>query len=159
MTITDSSKTTTVEKSIDVDEPISMVYNQWTQFESFPQFMGGINKIDQIDDTHLHWDVSVGGVQRDFDAEIVEQHPEERIAWRSTDGKTHAGVVTFHKLDDDKTRIMVQMDWVPEGIAEKAGAALGVDDRQIQSDLNKFKELIENNGFESGSWRGDVERK
>jgi len=148
----------TVEKSIDVDAPITSVYNQWTQFESFPQFMGGIDKITQTSDTHTHWEVSIGGVKREFDAEITEQHPDERIAWNSTGGPNHAGVVTFHRLGDAQTRITLQMDWQPEGLVEKAGALLQIDDAQINSDLKKFKELIESNGFESGGWRGDVDR-
>jgi uncharacterized membrane protein len=149
---------TTVEKSIDVEVPVSVAYNQWTQFEQFPQFMGGIESITQIDDTHLHWNVSIGGQKREFDAEITEQHPDERVAWRSVDGETHAGVVTFHRLGDSSTRVTVQLDWKPEGIVEKAGAILQVDDVQISSDLKKFKELIESQGFETGAWRGDVDR-
>lgn len=148
----------TIETSIDVDVPISTVYNQWTQFEEFPRFMSGVDSIRQVDDTHLHWKVSVGGVEREFDAEVTEQHPDERVAWRSVDGPQHAGVVTFHRLSDDATRVTVQMDWEPEGFVEKAGAALRIDDAQVASDLKKFKELIESQGFETGGWRGDVDR-
>ncbi|MGV8885001.1 MAG: SRPBCC family protein [Microbacteriaceae bacterium] len=148
-----------VTKSIDVDVAISVAYNQWTQFESFPQFMNGIESISQLDDTHMHWKVKIGGVEREFDAEIVEQHPDERVAWRSTDGTTHAGVVTFHRLGDAQTRVTVQIDWEPEGFVENAGALLGVDDIQVSHDLDKFKELIEAQKFENGAWRGDVERE
>ena len=149
---------TTVEKSIDVNVPITTAYNQWTQFEEFPRFMGGVEKITQIDDTHLHWEVSIAGIDREFDAEITEQHPDERIAWRSTDGESHAGVVTFHRLEDAVTRINVQIDWKPKDLLEKVGSLLQVDDIQIGGDLKRFKELIEKQGVEDGAWRGDVDR-
>jgi uncharacterized membrane protein len=148
----------TVEQSIEVDAPISAVYNQWTQFEDFPQFMDGIDEIRQTDDRHLHWVASFGGSRHEWDAEIVEQAPEERVAWRNTEGKDNAGVVTFHKLADDRTRVMVQMDWAPEGVKEKVGAALGADDRRVKGDLERFKDLIEARGAESGGWRGEVPR-
>lgn len=147
-----------VQKSIDVDVPVSTAYNQWTQFETFPQFMGGVESITQTDDTHLHWVTDIAGVEREFDAEITEQHPDERVAWRSVGGDTeHAGVVTFHRLDDNKTRVMVQIDWQPSGAAEKVGSAINADDRQVERDLERFKELIESRGHESGAWRGDVQ--
>ncbi|WP_299952950.1 SRPBCC family protein [uncultured Modestobacter sp.] len=148
-----------VEKSIDVDVPIRQAYDQWTQFESFPQFMNGVERITQLDDRHTHWVTKIGGVEREFDAEITEQHPDERVAWKSTDGKSHAGVVTFHKISDTTTRVMVQIDWEPEGVVEKVGAAVGVDDRQISADVKKFKEFIESRGTETGAWRGDVPRE
>jgi uncharacterized membrane protein len=148
-----------VQEAIDVDVPIRVAYDQWTQFESFPQFMGGVESITQLDDKRLHWVTSIDGVKREFDAEITEQHPEERIAWASTSGETkHAGVVTFHRLDEAKTRVMIQIDWEPEGLVEKAGAALGFDDRQVKADAKKFKEFIESRGTETGAWRGDVPR-
>lgn len=149
---------TTIEKSIDVDVPISVAYNQWTQFEDFPQFMSGVDSITQIDDEHLHWKVSVGGVDREFDAEITEQHADERVAWKSTGGPEHAGVVSFYRIADDKTRVTLQIDWEPEGFVEKAGALLQVDDIQVGHDLKKFKDLIEAQGSETGAWRGDVDR-
>src|ERR671915_1726228 len=108
----------TIEKSIDVEVPVHTAYNQWTQFEEFPQFMEGVDEVRQLDDRRLHWRASFGGETHEWDAEIVEQHPEERVAWRNVDGKDNAGVVTFHKLGDDTTRVMVQMDWAPEGIKE-----------------------------------------
>jgi uncharacterized membrane protein len=145
-----------VTESVDVGVPVSTAYNQWTQFETFPQFMGGVDEIRQLDDTHQHWRTSIGGVSREFDTEITEQHPDERVAWKSTDGTTHAGVVTFHRLSDTTTRVTVQLDWQPEGTVEKAGAAVGVDDRQVKGDLGRFKEFIESRGRESGAWRGDV---
>lgn len=149
---------TSIEKTIDVDAPISAVYNQWTQFEDFPQFMGGVESITQTDDSHLHWKVSIAGVEREFDAEITEQHPDQRVAWKSLDGPEHAGVVTFYRLSDDTTRVTLQIDWQPEGLVEKAGALLQVDDLQVSSDLEKFKKLIEAQGVETGAWRGDIDR-
>jgi len=126
--------TQTIEQSIEVNVPIRQVYNQWTQFEEFPLFMKGIERVDQRDDRRLHWVANFGGETHEWDAEITEQKPEERVAWRNVDGKDNAGVVTFHKIDDDTTRIMVQMDWAPEGLKEKLGAALGADDRRVKGD-------------------------
>lgn len=146
----------TIEQSIDVDVPVTTAYDQWTQFETFPKFMGGVEQITQLTDTMTHWKTSIGGVDREFDAEIVEQHPDERVAWRSTDGKTHAGVVTFHRLSDTSTRVMVQIDWETESLTEKIGSAVGVDDAQVKKDLKSFKEFIEGRGVETGAWRGDV---
>jgi len=147
-----------VQKSIDVDVPVSTAYNQWTQFETYPQFMSGVESITQLDETHLHWVTDIAGVEREFDAEISEQHPDERIAWHSTGGDTrHAGVVTFHRLDESRARVMVQIDWQPSGLAEKVGSAVNVDDRQVTRDLERFKEVIEGRSAESGAWRGDVE--
>ncbi len=150
---------TSVTKSIDVDAPIERVYNQWTQFETFPQFMSGVDRIVQLDDRRQHWTVKVGGVEREFDTEVTEQHPEERIAWKSTDGTTHAGVITFHKLSPEQTKLTVQLDWDPSGFVETAGAALGADDRQVVGDLKRFKEFIEDRSTETGAWRGDIPRE
>jgi uncharacterized membrane protein len=147
----------TVEESIDVSVPVSTAYNQWTQFEEFPQFMEGVEEIRQIDDTHTHWKTKIAGVEREFDAEITEQHPDHRVAWRSTGGTEHAGVVTFHRIDDATTRVMVQLDTEPEGIVEQAGDKLGLVKRRVKGDLGRFKELIESRGAESGGWRGEVE--
>jgi uncharacterized membrane protein len=113
--------------------------------------------VKQVDDTHLHWTAEVGGKREEWDAEITEQHPDHRVAWNATSGKGNAGVVTFHRIDDAQTRVMVQMDWEPEGVTEKIGTALGMDDRRVQGDLKRFKELIEKQGAESGAWRGEVE--
>jgi uncharacterized membrane protein len=148
----------TVEKSIDVEVPVRTVYDQWTQFTSFPQFMEGVDRIDQVSDTRTHWVTSIGGVNREFDAEITEQHPDERVAWTSVDGPKHAGVVTFHRLDSDKTRIMLQMDYQPEGVLENVGDKLGIVGRRAEGDLERFKHFIENRGTETGAWRGDVDR-
>ena len=147
----------TVEESIDVSVPVRTAYNQWTQFEEFPKFMEGVEEIRQIDDTRTHWKTKIAGVEREFDAEITEQHPDHRVAWRSTGGAEHAGVVTFHRLDDDTTRVMVQLDTEPEGLVEQAGDKLGVVKRRVKGDLGRFKELIEARGTESGAWRGEVE--
>jgi uncharacterized membrane protein len=148
----------TVEKSIDVDVPVTTAYNQWTQFESFPQFMDGVDRIDQLSPTQTHWVTSIDGVHREFDAEITEQHADERIAWASTSSPKQAGVVTFHRLDADKSRVMLQMDFEPEGIVEKAGDKLGFVTRRVEGDLERFKKFIESRGSEEGAWRGDVQR-
>jgi len=147
---------TTLEKSVDVNAPVRTAYNQWTQFESFPNFMEGVDEVTQQTPTRTHWKTSIGGVTREFDAEITEQHPDERIAWHSLDGPTHAGVVTFHRLDDSTTRVHLQMEYAPETLAEKAGAALGVVGHRIQGDLDRFKEFMEQRGGATGAWRGDV---
>ena len=147
---------TTIERTIDVRVPVRTAYNQWTQFESFPYFMEGVERVIQLDDRTTHWETTVAGAHREFDAEITEQHPDERVAWKTVSGKGNAGVVTFHKLSDTSCRVTVQIDWEPEGLVEKAGAAVGVDDRQVQGDLERFKEFIESRGGATGAWRGDV---
>ena len=148
----------TVEQSIDVQVPVRTAYDQWTQFEDFPRFMEGVEKIEQLTPTRTHWVTKVGGVKREFDAEVTEQLPDERVAWTSVDGARHAGVVTFHRLDEGKTRVMLQMDIQPEGVVEKAGDALGVDKHRIKGDLERFKEFIEGRGSQTGAWRGQVDR-
>lgn len=148
----------TIEESIEVQVPLSTAYNQWTQFEQFPQFMDGIKEVRQLDDTHLHWVAELGGQRHEWDAEVTEQKPDQRVAWRNTDGKENAGVVTFHRVDEDKTRVMVQLDYLPEGILEKLGNALGAADRRVKGDLKRFKELVEERGSETGAWRGEVKR-
>jgi len=120
--------------------------------------MDGVDEVRQIDDTHLHWVASIGGHKEEWDAEVTEQHPNERVAWKSTDGKANAGVVTFHRIDDATTRVMVQMEFEPEGMVERAGAAIGAPDRRVKGDLERYKELIESRGTETGAWRGDVTR-
>jgi uncharacterized membrane protein len=149
----------TIEQSIELDVPVETAYNQWTQFEEFPRFMEGIEEVRQIDDTHLHWVAEFGGSRHTWDAVVTEQLPDERVAWRNTEGKDNAGVVTFHKLDPQRSRVMVQMDFVPEGIKEKIGDKLGVPERRVKGDLERFKELIEGRGGESGAWRGSVPRE
>ena len=147
-----------IEKSIEVGVPVTTAYNQWTQFEEFPRFMEGIDEVRQLDDTHLHWVASVGGQRHEWDAEITEQRPDDRVAWRSIGGKGNAGVVTFHHLDQNRSKVMVQMEWEAEGLLEQLGGALGADERRVEGDLERFKKLIERRGVESGAWRGEVEQ-
>jgi uncharacterized membrane protein len=148
----------TTTASVDVNRPIDVVYNQWTQFESFPEFMEGVERIEQRDDTHLHWVIKVGGITREFDATVTEQHPEERVAWKSDSGPDHAGVVTFHRLDDEKTRVTAQMDVDPEGFVENVADKLGILKARVSGDLERFKKFIESRPGETGAWRGDVSR-
>ena len=147
-----------IEESIEVGVPVRAAYNQWTQFEEFPKFMEGVEEVRQLDDRRLHWRTSVAGREQEFDAEITEQTPDQRIAWRSTTGEQHAGVVTFHRLDEGVTKIMLQLDAEPEGALEKVGDALGLLRRRVKGDLERFKELIESRGTETGAWRGEVEQ-
>ena len=146
-----------VEKEIEVAVPLSTAYNQWTQFEDFPRFMEGVKSVTQIDDTHLRWHAEINGNDEEWDAEITEQHPDERVAWTSTTGAKNAGVVTFHRIDDTTSRVTLQMDVEPEGVVENVGTALGFLDRRVKGDLERFKEFIESRGAETGAWRGDVE--
>jgi uncharacterized membrane protein len=146
-----------VIESVDVEVPVTTAYNQWTQFEDFPKFLDFVEAITQSDATHTHWRVKIGGAEREFDAEITEQHPDERIAWNSTGGdENQAGVVTFHKLSDMTSRVTVQLDWQPTGALEKLGALVGIDNHAIKKDMNNFKKLVEDKGESSGAWRGDV---
>jgi uncharacterized membrane protein len=148
-----------VTESVDVDVPVRTAYNQWTQFEEFPRFMDGVAEIHQLDATHTHWKTEIGGVKREFDAEITEQLPDERVAWKTTEGEKQAGVVTFHRLDDSHTRVTVQMDYDPQGLVEKAGAALGAVAHRVKGDLRRFKDYIEGRGgVATGGWRGQVDR-
>ena len=148
----------TVEKSVEVGVPVRTAYDQWTQFESFPTFMEGVDRIDQTSPTTTHWVTSIGGVHRRFDAEITEQRPDERIAWTSVNGPKQAGVVTFHRIDANSSRVMLQLDFEPEGVVETAGDKLGVVGRRIEGDLKRFKSFIESRGTEEGAWRRTVER-
>jgi uncharacterized membrane protein len=148
----------TITESIDVGVDVTTAYDQWTQFESFPQFMEGVDEVRQIDDTHLHWVTSVGPVTREFDATVTEQHPDERVAWKSDSGPEHAGVVTFHRLDDQTSKVTVQMDIDPEGFVENVADKAGILDQRVKGDLKRFKDFIESRGAETGAWRGDVDR-
>ena len=148
----------TIEESIEVAVPVRTAYNQWTQFEEFPSFMKTVDEVRQLDPTHLAWRVSHAGHTHEFTTEISEQRPDERIAWKSTDGKGHAGVVTFHRLGDNQTKVMLQMEYEPEGIVEKAGDAIGVVKRRVKGDLERFKAFIESRGQETGAWRGEVDQ-
>ena len=158
-----------VETGIDVEVPVSTAYNQWTQFEEFPQFMHsvhevrqfprfmeGVQEVRQLDDTHLHWRASVAGQEKEWEAEITEQIPDQRIAWRSTSGAVNAGVVTFEKLSENSTKVTLRMSYDPETPREKLGDALGAMKLEAKGNLKRFKELIESRGVESGAWRGTV---
>ncbi len=146
----------TVEESIDINVPVSTAYNQWTQFEEFPRFMSSVEQVRQVDDTHLHWRATVGGRTKEWDSEITEQVPDQRIAWRSTDGPANSGVVTFHRLGENRTRVMLQMDYQPEGAAERAADTVGAVKLTAKGNLKRFKNLLETRGQESGAWRGTV---
>ena len=147
-----------VIEAVEVDVPVRAAYNQWTQFEEFPQFMEGVKEVRQLDETHLHWTVEVAGRTKEWDAEITEQRPDERVAWKSDAGADNAGVVTFHKLDEGRSRVTVQIEAEPDGPVEAAGDALGLLERRVKADLQRFKEFIERRGAETGSWRGEVEQ-
>jgi uncharacterized protein (TIGR02271 family) len=146
----------TVEKSIDVNVPVRTAYNQWTQFEDFPHFMEGVREVKQLDDKRLHWCTTIGGKDKEWDAEITEQLPDQRIAWRSLAGTHNAGVVTFHRLADHQTRVMVQMDYEPEGFLENVGDWLGATSHRVEGDLERFKEFVEHRRHETGAWRGEI---
>jgi uncharacterized membrane protein len=148
----------TIVQSIDVRVPVRTAYNQWTQFEEFPRFMEGVEKVEQLDDTRLHWVAKVAGKKKEWDAEITEQTPDQRVAWTATSGAPNGGVVTFHRLDDSTTRVTVQMEVEPEGPVEAVGVAAGMPDRRVKGDLDRFKEFIESRGKETGAWRGEVEQ-
>ncbi|WUH88852.1 SRPBCC family protein [Streptomyces sp. NBC_00433] len=147
----------TIEESVEVAVPVGTAYNQWTQFEDFPKFMEGVHRIEQRTPTLTHWVTSVDGVHREFDAEITEQIPDERVAWTTVDGEARqAGVVTFHRLDASHTKVMLQMEHDPQGIADTVGDKLGFVRRQTKGDLRRFKSFIESRGSETGAWRGQV---
>jgi uncharacterized membrane protein len=148
--------TTKVEKSVDVDVPVRTAYNQWTQFEEFPEFMGGVKEVRQQGDKNLHWVAEIGGVEREWDATILRQVPDQEIAWAATSGATNAGAVSFTPLGQDRTTIRLSLEFEPEGFVENVGDKLGIVDRQAEADLSRFKTFIENRGAESGAWRGEV---
>lgn len=147
---------TTIEESIEVNVPVNVAYNQWTQFEDFPKFMKGVREIRQLDDTHLHWRAEVAGKEEEWDAEIAEQIPDKRIAWHSISGAQNAGVVTFHKISDSITRIMLQIDYAPKGFIEKVGDAVGAVEIETRGNLEDFKKFLEERMSETGAWRGVV---
>lgn len=147
----------TFEGSIDVHVPVRTAYDQWTQFESFPQFMEGVEEVRQISDTALAWRAEIAGRTESWEAEITEQVPDQRVAWTSRSGAKNAGVVTFHHIDDTTTRVMLQLEYEPETVLERAGAALGIVGGRIKGDLKRFKEFIEARGEATGAWRGTVD--
>ena len=146
-----------VEKCIEVDAPLSMVYNQWTQFEEFPRFMEGVESVKQLDDTRLRWCAEIAGKVVEWDAEIFEQIPDKRVAWRSKTGALNTGMVNFESLGPNRTKIWLKVNYKPEGAMEKIGSALGVISQRIEGDLERFKEFIESRGSETGAWRGQIE--
>ena len=143
-------------ESIDVDVPVRVAYDQWTQFEEFPEFMEAVERVEQLDDTTLRWTAEIAGVKKTWTAKITEQTPDQRIAWTSVEGAENAGVVTFHRLDDRKTRVALQLDVEPEGPVESVGDALGFVQRQAKGDLERFKEFVESRSVATGAWRGEV---
>ena len=148
----------TIEKTVEVNVPIRTAYDQWTQFESFPEFMDGVESVTQLDDTHLHWKAEIAGVTREWDAEIVDQTPDERITWRALAGTKNDGTVSFAPVGmEGSTRITLRLDYEPEGMMEKAGDMLKIVERRTQGDLERFKKFIEERGTETGAWRGDVQ--
>ncbi len=147
----------TIEKTVEVNVPVRTAYDQWTQFESFPQFMEGVESVRQLDDKRLHWKAKISGVTREWDAEVVDQTPDQRITWRATEGTKNDGTVSFASDDmGSSTRVTLRLDYEPEGIVEKAGDMLNVVERRVQGDLDRFKEFIESRGAETGAWRGEV---
>ena len=145
-----------IEKSIEVNVPVRAAYNQWTQFEEFPKFMEGVKQVQQLDDKHLHWKADIGGKEKEWNAEITEQIPDQRIAWTSRGGAMNAGVVTFHRLSDSRSKVMLQMEYDPQGFIENVGDTVGIVTQRVQSDLERFKTYIETRGQESGAWRGTI---
>ncbi|MFJ8694268.1 SRPBCC family protein [Streptomyces roseolilacinus] len=146
-----------VKETVEVEVPVRTAYNQWTQFEEFPNFMEGVEEVRQLDDRHNHWTTKIGGVRREFDTEIIDQLPDERIAWRTVSGDTQQkGVVSFQRVDETHTRVELVMDVEPTGLAEKAADMTGTIDRRVKGDMRRFKEYIETRGGETGGWRGRV---
>ena len=147
---------TAVHEEIEVAVPVTAAYNQWTQFEEFPRFMDGVDEVRQLDDTLLHWAATVAGKRAEWDAKIIEQQPDRRITWVSTDGKETRGTVSFEEAGAGRSRVRLQMTYTPEGMSEKVGSAIGLDKRRIRGDLERFRELIEGRQVETGAWRGEV---
>ena len=146
-----------IETSIEVNVPVKMAYNQWTQFEEFPNFMEGVEQVKQLNDKQLHWKANIAGKEEEWDAEITEQIPDQRIAWSSKGGAMNEGLVTFAPLSDATSKLTLQMEYVPTGAAEKTGDALGLVTRRVEGDLKRFKDFIEARGRETGAWRGTVQ--
>src|ERR671921_1713220 len=148
--------TTKVEKSIQVDVPVSTAYNQWTQFEDFPHFMSGVKEVHQHDDQRLHWTAEIAGVRREWEAAVLEQVPDQKIAWAATEGATNAGAVRFEPVGAGSTLVFLSLEYQPEGVVEQVGDKLGIVERQVTSDLERFKALVEDQGYASGAWRGSL---
>ncbi|GLJ63059.1 cyclase [Microbacterium barkeri] len=148
---------TSLSAEIDVEAPLEEVYNQWTQIETFPEYLGAVRSVRQIDEVRSRWSVTIGGFTEDFYADIVDQVPDDHIVWQSTDGIFHVGRVDFAPIENG-TRVTLRMVWEPEGMLESFGAAIGVDSAQAQRDLERFKEFMEARGTATGGWRGEVHR-
>jgi uncharacterized membrane protein len=146
-----------ITEEIEVDVPVGVAYDQWTQFESFPRFMEGVDRVVQLDDKTLEWTATIAGKTKHWRAEIHEQQPDEVIAWRSLEGAQNDGAVRFEPVGADRTRIVLQLDVAPEGLVEKAGDALGVVERRVRGDLERFREFMESRGQATGAWRGSVD--
>ncbi|WP_448624231.1 SRPBCC family protein [Geodermatophilus sp. URMC 64] len=147
---------TRVERSVQVGVPVRTAYNQWTQFEDFPHFMGGVKEVRQLDDRRLHWVAEIAGVRRQWDAEILEQVPDRKVAWAAIGGATNAGAVRFEPAGPDSTIVHLSLEYEPEGLVEQVGDKLGVVERQVTSDLERFKQLVEDQGYATGAWRGSI---
>jgi ribosome-associated toxin RatA of RatAB toxin-antitoxin module len=145
-----------VEKSIEVNVPVHTAYNQWTQFEEFPRFMEGVKEVRQLDDKRLHWRAEIAGREKEWDAEITDQTPDQRIAWSSTDGAANGGAALFEPIGADQTRITLRIDYNPDDFVETVGGVLGFVGRRVQGDLDRFKEFMEARGEETGAWRGEI---
>jgi uncharacterized membrane protein len=148
----------TFQEAVEVAVPVRAAYDQFTQFEDFPRFMEDVESIEQLDDTTIRWKVNVAGAERTWDADITEQEPDQRIAWKAQGDTQHAGVVTFHRLDENLTRVTLQMDVEPSDWVEKVGDAVGTMERRVGRDLESFKGFIEDRGVPTGAWRGEVEQ-
>jgi uncharacterized membrane protein len=148
--------TTKVEQQILVDVPVSTAYNQWTQFEDFPQFMGGVESVTQLSDDRLEWVAEIAGVRRKWEARILEQVPDQKIAWAATEGATNAGVVTFEDVGGGQTSVHLSLEYEPEGLVEQVGDKLNIVENQAERDLERFKAFIESEGYATGAWRGSV---
>jgi uncharacterized membrane protein len=145
-----------VKESIEVNVPVSTAYNQWTQFEEFQGFMENVESVTQLDETHLRWIAEIGGKREEWKAEITQQEPDRVVAWRSIDGRENSGRVVFEPLGPDRTRMEVTLTWEPEGLVEAAADKVGISDRAVKVDLDRFKDLVEARGVETGAWRGEV---
>ncbi len=151
-----SGKSSSVRESIEVDVPLRTAYDQFTQFEEFPQFMESVHEVKQLDDKRLHWRADVMGKPIEWDAEITEQIPDQRIAWRSTSGTPNDGIVSFQRLSDQRTRVTLEMRYEPTDMVESVGDAMGAVRAEARSNLQKYKEMIESRGSETGAWRGTI---
>jgi uncharacterized membrane protein len=145
-----------IQKSLELNVPARTAYNQWTQFEEFPKFMDGVKEVKQLDDKRLQWKANIAGKEEEWNTEITEQIPDERIAWTSRGGPMNAGVVTFHRLSDNSSKLLLYMEYVPQGDVEKAGDAMGLITQRVEGDLQRFKTYIESRGQETGAWRGTI---